>query len=312
MPCLSWAQDHTTAQTVQLSAITALDDIVVTTTRTEERLSQTGQAVTVIGRDELRQRQESDVLEELRDIPGFAVVQQGSRGSTASVFVRGGESDHNLVLIDGMKANVPGGTFDFGDVSLLGVERIEVVRGPHSALYGSDAMSSVVQLFTPRGHGTPQGFLRFRGVITTPWKNRPDSLAGQIGTAIIWRSNVLIPTAPSRSIATTAIPRWPRGLISTRSTMCRSCCQSAIMTVGIIFRLAVQATDLSDGMARWMPTNIATGVECSLGRGFAIARQNGGGTHCNWAICASGALFVTHSMQIRILARLSATPASGA
>ena len=163
MPCLSWAQDHTTARTVQLSAITALDDIVVTTTRTEERLSQTGQAVTVIGRDELRQRQESDVLEELRDIPGFAVVQQGSRGSTASVFVRGGESDHNLVLIDGMKANVPGGTFDFGDVSLLGVERIEVVRGPHSALYGSDAMSSVVQLFTPRGHGTPQGFLRFRG-----------------------------------------------------------------------------------------------------------------------------------------------------
>ena len=163
LPGLSWAQDNTSAQTTQQPAITTLDDIIVTTTRTEERLSQTGQAVTVIGRDELRQRQESDVLEELRDIPGFSIVQQGSRGGVTSLFARGGESDHNLVLIDGMKANVPGGRFDFGDLSLLGVERIEVVRGPQSALYGSDAISSVVQLFTPRGHGAPHGFLRFRG-----------------------------------------------------------------------------------------------------------------------------------------------------
>ena len=170
LPGPSWAQDADTpsqqaaeSATYQTPAVTALDDIVVTATRTEERLSQTGQAVSVISQDELRQRQESDVLEELRDIPGFAIVQQGSRGGITSLFARGGESDHNLVLIDGIKANVPGGTFNFGDLSLLGVERIEVVRGPQSALYGSDAISSVVQLFTPRGYGAPRGFLRFRG-----------------------------------------------------------------------------------------------------------------------------------------------------
>lgn len=163
MPRLSWAQENATVQTAQPSAITALDDILVTATRTEERVSQTGQAVTVIDQDELRQRQESDVLEELRDVPGFAIVQTGSRGGTTALFVRGGESDHNLMLIDGLKVNVPGGAFDFGDLSLLGVERIEVVRGPQSALYGSDAISSVVQLFTPRGYGAPQGFVRFRG-----------------------------------------------------------------------------------------------------------------------------------------------------
>lgn len=163
LPCLSRAQDNPPAQAAARSAITSLDAIVVTATRTEERLSQTGQAVSIIDQDQLRQGQESDLLEVLRDVPGFSVVQSGSRGGITSLFARGGESDHNLVLIDGMKANVPGGTFDFGDLSLLGVERIEVVRGPQSALYGSDAISSVIQLFSPRGYGTPHGFLRFRG-----------------------------------------------------------------------------------------------------------------------------------------------------
>ena len=78
----------------------------------------------------------------------------GSRGGATSLFVRGGESDFNQVLIDGVRGmNPAGGLFDFSDLTTEGIDRIEIVRGPQSALYGSDAITSVVQLFTRRGDG---------------------------------------------------------------------------------------------------------------------------------------------------------------
>lgn len=140
-----------------------LDEVVVTSSKLEESVSRATTAVTVLTQEDIERRQTTDVFEQLREVPGLHVTQNGSRGAAASLFTRGGESDYNLVLIDGVKANLGGGAFDFSDVTTLGVNRIEVVRGAHTALYGSDAMSSVIQLLTPRGLGPPRATLRFRG-----------------------------------------------------------------------------------------------------------------------------------------------------
>ena len=140
-----------------------LTEVVVTATKIETPLAHTAAAVTTVTAEEIQYQQVTDTLELLRDIPGFTIVQTGSRGGITSLFTRGGESDYNLVLIDGVKANRAGGFFDFSELTTTGIDRIEIVRGPQSALYGSDAISSVIQLFTPRGEGPAHGTLRFRG-----------------------------------------------------------------------------------------------------------------------------------------------------
>ena len=153
-----------------------LDEVVVTSTKLEEPLSQATNAVSVVTQEEIEQRQTTDVYEQLREVPGLSINQSGSRGGTTSIFSRGGESDYNLILIDGVKANEAGGAFNFSDLTTLGVNRIEVVRGSQSALYGSDAISSVIQLFTPRGQGAPRATLRFRG-------GKPDTFEEQFSVS---------------------------------------------------------------------------------------------------------------------------------
>ena len=87
----------------------------------------------------------------LRWVPGLNVESTGREGEITSVFTRGGESDYNHVLIDGVRVNDDGGAYDFGRISAAEIDRVEVVRGAQSALYGSDAIGSVVQVFTKRG-----------------------------------------------------------------------------------------------------------------------------------------------------------------
>jgi len=130
-----------------------LEPIVVTATRLETPLDQVPASVSVVEGEDIERAQVTDTFEVLRDIPGFTIVQNGSRGGTTSLFARGGESRFNQILIDGVKANEAGGGFDFSDLTTNGISRIEIVRGPQSALYGSDAITSVVQLFTRRGDG---------------------------------------------------------------------------------------------------------------------------------------------------------------
>ncbi len=102
------------------------------------------------------------VADALRQVASLAVVRGGSFGATTSAFLRGGASDHVLVLVDGVSVNEPGGRFDFGSMTADGIERIEIVRGPVSALYGSDAVSGVIHVFTRRGRGAPTADLSFR------------------------------------------------------------------------------------------------------------------------------------------------------
>jgi vitamin B12 transporter len=125
------------------------ESIVVTATATPEEEKQLGVATTVITREEIQKSGRVTVLELLRSVPALNVVQSGSDGSQTSIFLRGTNSTQTLVLVDGARVNsayFPG--YDFSGLTTENVERIEIVRGPFSALYGSEAIGGVVQIFT--------------------------------------------------------------------------------------------------------------------------------------------------------------------
>ena len=137
-----------------------LKEVVVTATRTPVPVEQSASAVTIIDAEAIEAKQAKTVLEVLRDVPGLDVRQLGGLGGQTSVFMRGGNSSHTLVMIDGVQVNSPTtGAFDFSDLTIDNVERIEVIRGPQSTLYGSDAIGGVIHVMTKRGSGTASGFL---------------------------------------------------------------------------------------------------------------------------------------------------------
>jgi len=140
----------------QLPDTIRLSPVVVTATRVPVARDAVAAAVTVVTGADLRSRGLRTVAEALRTIPGAAVVETGSYGGHTALFLRGGESDYVKVLLDGVPLNQPGGAFDFADLTLDNVDRIEVVHGPASVLYGSDAVTGVVQIFTQAGLGTPR------------------------------------------------------------------------------------------------------------------------------------------------------------
>ncbi|MGH9397928.1 MAG: TonB-dependent receptor [Terriglobia bacterium] len=131
---------------------------VVTATGQATLQSQVGASVSVISPSELRALNKLDVLDALRLVPGLEVVQQGQRGSVASVFVRGGSDDFNKIMIDGVPANEIGGQFDFANLATSGVDEIEVFQGPNSILYGSDALAGVISVTTKHGSTTVPQF----------------------------------------------------------------------------------------------------------------------------------------------------------
>lgn len=131
----------------------ALEPVVITATRLPTPSSAVSQPVTVLNGDELRARGVVTVAEALSEAPGAMVAQSGSYGGVTSLFLRGGESRYTKVLIDGTPVNAVGGTQFFENLSMDNVDRIEIVYGPSSALYGADAMSGVIQIFTRRGSG---------------------------------------------------------------------------------------------------------------------------------------------------------------
>ncbi len=136
---------------VHLIVAAISDHLVVTATRTPTPDDEIAGSVSIISSQDLQRKAQSQISEPLRLIPGLAVLQSGGRGSITSIFTRGGESDYNKVLIDGVPVNAAGGLFDFGFLTPENLERVEVVRGPRSALFGSDAMTGVIQLITRRG-----------------------------------------------------------------------------------------------------------------------------------------------------------------
>jgi vitamin B12 transporter len=152
------AQDTTRAR----GDTARLGPVVVTATRSPVRLADAPAAVSVLRGDELRAAGITSVADALRRVPGVTLAQSGSFGGTTALFLRGGESKYVKVLIDGVPVNNPGGEFDFGSLTTDNVERIEVVRGPASVLYGADAVVGVVQVFTRRGAGPTRASIAAR------------------------------------------------------------------------------------------------------------------------------------------------------
>jgi vitamin B12 transporter len=140
-----------------------LDGFVITASPTPRPARDVARFVTVLEGQALRDAGVTTVVDALRGVPGLQVVRGGSFGAATSVFMRGGESDYVQVLVDGVQVNSPGGAFDFAGLLVADVERIEVVRGPASSLYGSDAMSGVIQVVTRRGRGVPRGEVALQG-----------------------------------------------------------------------------------------------------------------------------------------------------
>jgi iron complex outermembrane receptor protein/vitamin B12 transporter len=140
------------AQNVVLETGSLQQQVTVTATGLPTPVAQSSAAVTLIPDSDLATS--IGVIDALRQSPGVDVVQTGQAGGVTSLFVRGGNSDANMVLIDGIPANDVGGTFDFGPVSSTGLAGLELYRGPDSALYGTDAGASVLNIETPRGSAT--------------------------------------------------------------------------------------------------------------------------------------------------------------
>lgn len=145
----SWAQDAPTP-----SEPDSGETIEITSTRLPRDVAQSVSAVTVITRRQIEAQKPLDLAEVLNRAPGVSISRNGSPGQTTTVRLRGGESDHTLVLLDGIRLNSPStGLFDFGQIPVENIERIEVLRGPQSGLYGSEALGGVINIITRQGSG---------------------------------------------------------------------------------------------------------------------------------------------------------------
>lgn len=171
--------------TMGIAAVT--EQVVVSAGFVPLTRSTSGAAMTVLDEGELRTRQLESSQDALRSVPGFTVARSGGRGAVTSIFPRGGESDFTLVLVDGIRLNDMGGSYDAAHLPLFDLDRLEVVRGPQSAVYGSDAVGGVVQLVTRRG-----GPVRATGLFE----------GGSFGT---WRAN-------GAANGTTGRLRWGGGI----------------------------------------------------------------------------------------------------
>lgn len=134
---------------------TVAPPVEVTAYRVPVLLTETTQGVTVVGGREIEQRKPASIVDLLQQVPGVHVDQVGSPAGVANVYIRGSDPEHTLVLIDGVRANDPllsrGGAYDFSALDVSQIERIEVIRGAGSALYGADAMGGVINIVTRSG-----------------------------------------------------------------------------------------------------------------------------------------------------------------
>lgn len=140
-----------TETTIKLRLAVAAETVQVTATRTPVPTQNCGADVSVLSSEQLDVMQPMGASDAIRFLPGAVINTAGQTGGLASLFVRGGNSNYNKVIVDGVSFTEPGGTFDFGTLPLSETDRLEFLRGAQSTLYGSDAMTSVVQVFTKTG-----------------------------------------------------------------------------------------------------------------------------------------------------------------
>ncbi|MDE0781202.1 MAG: TonB-dependent receptor [Alphaproteobacteria bacterium] len=143
-----------------------LPETVVTATRLSTPREEIASSVTVITRADIEAKQQRTIVEVLAAVPGLQVVQSGGLGAQTSIFSRGSESSHTIILIDGIEVSdtsTPNGAFDFAHLLTSNIERVEVVRGPQSTLFGSDAIGAVINVTTTLGSGPAQYVAELEG-----------------------------------------------------------------------------------------------------------------------------------------------------
>ena len=132
-----------------------IDVVVATASRLQSSAAELPQSLEILTREQIESRNAANVTELLRQVAGLNVIQQGARGNVTSVVMRGGEPNFTVVLIDGLKindsTNTRGGSYDFSFLDPANIDQIEIVRGPMSALYGSDSLAGVINIITRSG-----------------------------------------------------------------------------------------------------------------------------------------------------------------
>jgi outer membrane receptor protein involved in Fe transport len=139
---------------LKLSAVQ--EQVVVSASLGGALQPQVGSSVTLVGEDEIQDQGFDTLADSLRNVPGVSVNRTGQMGAVTSAFIRGGNSNYNLVMVDGTPMNDFGGSFDLSPLPVDGVSEVEVMRGPQSALFGSNAVAGVIDVITNRGEGPPQ------------------------------------------------------------------------------------------------------------------------------------------------------------
>ena len=143
-----------------------MEEVVVTASRVEEPLKYSPDSVTIITGEEIQKKGKQTVIDVLRDVPGISIAQYGSPGGGSSIYMRGTNNAHTLIMIDGVRVGDPmstDGKMSIADLSTDNIERIEIVRGAQSVLYGSDAIGGVINIITKKGKGKPKFYLSAEG-----------------------------------------------------------------------------------------------------------------------------------------------------
>ncbi len=132
-----------------------MEKIIVSAAKIPVPANELGASVRIITREEIERSGKKDVAKILADVTGFGISQSGGRGGVTALFSRGGQSDYNLVMINGVQINQAGGAIDLSSLSTENIERIEIIKGAHSSVYGSDAAASVINIITRKGTKAP-------------------------------------------------------------------------------------------------------------------------------------------------------------
>ncbi|MGD0920175.1 MAG: TonB-dependent receptor [Terriglobia bacterium] len=160
---IEMGEDETRSVDLRLALSAVQEHVVVSATLGGALSPQVGSSINVVTRRDMDEQGAQAVFEVLREVPGITVSQAGRHGGATGVFIRGGNSNYNLVMLDGMQVNQFGGDFDLASLPTDGVERVEIARGPQSALYGSNAVTGVINIVTRQGQGPPRFTMQAEG-----------------------------------------------------------------------------------------------------------------------------------------------------
>ncbi|HEX4001359.1 MAG TPA: TonB-dependent receptor [Candidatus Acidoferrales bacterium] len=152
---ISVASGETRTADLQLALTAVQDRVVVSASLGGALAPQTGSSVTVVTQQEIQNEGADTLADALRNVPGVAINRTGQLGAVTSAFIRGGNSNYDLIMVDGIPMNDFGGGFDLAPLPVDGVQSVEVMRGPESALYGENAVAGVINVISEPGEGTP-------------------------------------------------------------------------------------------------------------------------------------------------------------